>query len=111
MINSSLKNSACEDDKHFMKNLYNEVLDKMVSTSFGIFELADQLNVGERNLYRKVKKLFGMSVAIYIREVGLQRAYQLLENNSSIPKAEVAYEVGYRGPGDFAKAYHKRFGS
>jgi len=110
IFNSSIKDSVYEDDKLFIESLHNKVLDRMGSTSFGVSELADELNMSERNLYRKIKELFGMPVATYIREVRLQRAHQLLEKNSSISKAEVAYEVGYRSPRHFAKAYQKRFG-
>lgn len=110
MFNSSLKDDACDDDKIFLNNLYNEVLEKMGSTSFRVTELADRMNMSERNLYRKVKELLGMPVARYIREVRLQRAHQLLKRDTAISKAEVAYEVGYRSPRHFAKAYQKRFG-
>ena len=64
-----------------MKNLYKTciiIVKNIEISSYSVSDLATDLGVSERNLYRRVNDLMNMSVAEYIREVKLQRAHDLL---------------------------------
>ncbi|HCD51749.1 MAG TPA: hypothetical protein DEQ34_04830 [Balneolaceae bacterium] len=110
LLSESFVEDTYDEDKEFMKDLYKVVTSKMESSNFGVTELAADLNVSERNLYRKVKELTGEPVAAFIREARLQRAHQLLSGNQVKTKSEAAYKVGFKSPRHFSKAYKKRFG-
>jgi transcriptional regulator GlxA family with amidase domain len=45
----------------------------------------------------------------FIRTFRLQRAYELLKQNSATT-AEIAYQVGFSSPSYFTKCFHEQFG-
>ncbi len=77
---------------------------------FTLLDLADEMNLSERHLRRKMKEMMGMSANEYIREVRLQRARQLLEQKVMNTISEVSYAVGFASVGYFAKVFTERFG-
>ncbi|WP_081918471.1 helix-turn-helix transcriptional regulator [Sphingobacterium sp. ML3W] len=60
------------------------------------------------SLQRKFKKEFGTTMYDYCTQVRLKQAYKLIHNDN-VPKATVWFQVGYRDPSTFHKAYHKFF--
>jgi AraC-like DNA-binding protein len=59
-------------------------------------------------LYRKILSLTGKTSIEFIRSIRLKRAAQLLEK-SGMSVAEVAYEVGFNKPSNFAKFFKEEF--
>lgn len=110
LLTDSASVSPDDNKTEFVQSLYSIIVRELGSSSFGVSNLADHLNTSERNLYRKVKEYTGMTVATYIREIKLQRAHQLLTNDNTVTKAEVASKVGFKSPSHFKKVYKKRFG-
>ena len=72
--------------------------------------LADKMSISERQLRRRIKAATGLAINAYINEVKLQKARQLLENQSLSTIAETAYACGFNTPGYFTKVYEQRFG-
>ena len=71
--------------------------------------LAVQLGLSKSNLYKKLKNLTGFSVNIYIRNIRLNIAAELLKKgNYSI--SEIAYAVGFNNPKYFSSCFMKYFG-
>ncbi|MEQ9280750.1 MAG: response regulator [Balneola sp.] len=110
LLNNSFEDSELSEDEEFLKSLYDIIVTKIENVNFGVSELASELMLSERNLYRRVKVLTGIPVAAFIREIKLQRAKSLLETNQFNTISEVAYKVGFRSPKYFSKAFKKRFG-
>jgi DNA-binding response OmpR family regulator len=72
-------------------------------------KLAAELGLSKSNLYKKLKDLTGFSVNIYIRNIRLNIAAQLLkQENYSI--SDVAYAVGFNNPKYFSSCFMKYFG-
>lgn len=109
LLNNSFEDSGLSEDEEFLKTLYDSIIAKIENVNFGVAELASELMLSERNLYRKVKELTGIPVAAFIREIKLQRAKSLIETNQFNTISEVAYKVGFRSPKYFSKAFKKRF--
>ena len=59
-------------------------------------------------LYRKILSLTGKTPIEFIRSMRLKRAAQLLEK-SGMSVAEIAYEVGFNNPKNFAKFFKEEF--
>ncbi len=88
-------------DEIILKYLDDETLSSAV--------LANQLHLSTSQVYRKIKALTGMSTAIYIRYIRLQKAQHLLiTENLSI--SEIAYQTGFRSPVYFSQAFKETFG-
>jgi len=85
----------------FQKNLSNP--------DIKMDELGDELGMSRVQLYRKVKVLTGTSPVELLREMRLQRGYNLiLSTTKSI--SEIAYEVGFNTPSYFSNCFKKQFG-
>ena len=96
-------------DEQFVSDLYNLIVQNLELTSYSVLQLAEDLNLSERNLYRKVKEHIGMPVATFIREVKLQRAHDLLSNKKVKSLSEASNKVGFKSVSHFAKLYNAKF--
>lgn len=81
----------------------------MEDENFGVAELADKVGMSRSNLLRKVQKLTGLSVAVFIRQVRLHRAKALLQE-SSFNVSEVSYKVGFNSTSYFIKCFREHYG-
>jgi signal transduction histidine kinase/DNA-binding response OmpR family regulator len=98
-------------DQVWLKDLETyalEALEKRIDLTAG--HLAVQLNIGERQLARKVKLLTGLTIGKYITEVKLQKARHLVEERSYSTIAEIGYASGFRSPSYFTKVFTDYFG-
>lgn len=75
-----------------------------------IIQLAEAGNVSERQLFREIKRLTGLTPNQYIQEVRLQKARHLLQHGAFNTLAEVAYAVGFETPSYFTKIFEAHFG-
>jgi AraC-like DNA-binding protein len=71
--------------------------------------LADYLGVSAMTLQRLFRDGAGISPGQAFNEIKMNEAVVLLKQPGSSVK-EVAFALGYRHPGDFTRAYKKRFG-
>lgn len=110
LLATSFEDPDLGEDEQFLKTVYKVIVEQMERFNFGVGDLADHLNVSERSLYRRVRELTGVPVAGFIREIRLQRARSLLEEERVKTVAELAYQVGFKSPKHFSRTYKKRFG-
>ncbi|OQX75073.1 MAG: hypothetical protein B6D61_11065 [Bacteroidetes bacterium 4484_249] len=89
-------------EKHVFENLQDSTL----NTS----KLAEYMGYSQRQLERLLKKHSGLSPAAFIREIRLQKAYQILERRQFATIKEVCYEVGMDTPANFSTRFKQRFG-
>jgi len=93
----------------FMKKIEDAIIQGFQDEEFSVNELAAVVHLSRSHVHRKIKVLTGMSTAIYIRKVRLQKAKELLETtNSSI--SEIAYQVGFKSPVYFSQVFKETFG-
>jgi signal transduction histidine kinase/ligand-binding sensor domain-containing protein/DNA-binding response OmpR family regulator len=93
----------------FLKKVIDEILENIDNSDFNSKKLAENLFLSNSQLYRKVKALTDLSVALFIRKIRLQRAKELL-TNKNITISEVCYSTGFNQPSWFSKAFKKEFG-
>lgn len=82
---------------------------RMADEHLTVEALADELNLGREQCYRKIRALTGLSPSGFIRKIRLQRAAQLLEAGWGTV-SQVAYEVGYENLSHFSKIFKEEFG-
>ncbi len=77
-----------------VKKLQQIVLANLNNEQFGVEDLAKSYGLSRSQLHKKLKKQVGKSVSQFIREVRLEEAKKLLEQED-ITASEVAYQVGF----------------
>jgi transcriptional regulator GlxA family with amidase domain len=71
--------------------------------------LSRQIGLNSFKLKKHFKELFGVPVFKYLQNERLNRANELLRNQS-LSVQEVAWEVGYDSLGSFSNAFTRKFG-
>ena len=96
-------------DEKFLIHLIAEVEQNMSDDRFGVEQLSDLLAMSRSQLHRKLKALIDQSPNQFIRSFRLQRAHDLLQQNSAT-SSEIAFQVGFGSPSYFTKCFHEQFG-
>ncbi len=78
-------------------------------TDFNSEELAHELAISQRQLYRKIKSITGTTVHELITKVKMNQAEELLKN-SNLSISQIAYKVGFSEPSNFSRTFSKHFG-
>jgi signal transduction histidine kinase/DNA-binding response OmpR family regulator/ligand-binding sensor domain-containing protein len=71
--------------------------------------LAQNLNMSESQLYRKIKALSDKSISVFIRSTRLSVAKKQLRN-TSLTISEIAYQCGFNNPIWFSSSFKQEFG-
>ncbi len=110
-LNSALNNVVwiSPAEESFLELLV-EILEKNWNNSeFNVMEFCSEMSVSKPQLYRKSKYLTGMSPNELLREYRLNKALELLKDDSQ-NISEITYEIGFNSPSYFTKCFQKRFG-
>lgn len=98
-----------QPDNEFLKRVNAVTEENLGDEHFGVSELADHMSMSRSSLLRKIKKLSGVSVSVYIRKIRLHHAQLMLEDES-LTASEVAYRVGFNSTSYFTKCFREEFG-
>ncbi|WP_339607689.1 helix-turn-helix domain-containing protein [uncultured Roseivirga sp.] len=98
-----------QHEKDFLNQITRVVEENISDENFGVSELAEAINMSRSNLLRRLKKSTGLSVSLFIRQVRLKRAMELLVNSSQ-NVTEVSYAVGFSSTSYFIKCFREEYG-
>lgn len=96
-------------ENDFLRKVIAIVEQNLADEHFEVPDLAQQLNMSRSNLLRKVKSLSRLSVSVFIRQVRLHHAKQLLRDDS-LTISEVSFKVGFNSTSYFTKCFRETFG-
>ena len=96
-------------DRRFLNKISQIVEEHRDKEEFSVEELSQLLGLSRVHVYRKIKKLTGMSVSEFVRSVKLKLSLNLIKNSGKT-MAEIAYEVGFSSPSYFTKCFKDQFG-
>lgn len=91
-----------EFSDHIQSNLSNELLT--------VPQLAEEFAMSQSSLFRRVKRLTGLSPKQYLIEMRMNHARHLFEQNIHNTISKVAYVVGYSNAITFSRAFKRHFG-
>jgi signal transduction histidine kinase/DNA-binding response OmpR family regulator len=94
----------------FKAKLKEYVLARMKKHEVTVYDVAYEFSLGERQLHRLAKSLTGCTPAQLIKEVKLQKAYELAINREVSKVETLAKEVGFENVSYFARQFAERFG-
>lgn len=98
-----------QEEVRFLDLLMDSTSAMLSQPQFTIQVLEKQLGMSKSQLYRKITELTGSSANAFIRELRLQKAFQLIRNRYG-NVTQVAMEVGFTNPSYFTKNFRDRFG-
>lgn len=98
-----------EPEEQFLQNLRAFILEKMQDSSLSLDDLCRAAGMGKSNLSAKMSALTGQSPMIFLRNLRLARARDLLAAGGR-NVSEVAFEVGFEDPKYFSRAFSEAFG-
>lgn len=98
-----------ETDENFITKVVTITENKMSDEGFSVDVLCRKVGLSRPQLYRKIVSLTGRSPIDLIREIRMEKAFNLLKSKSH-NISEVALEVGYNNASYFAKCFSERFG-
>ena len=75
-----------------------------------IAALSYDLAISERQLFRRVKSVTGLTPNMYIRTIRLQIAREAIESGKYRTISEVAYAAGFETPAYFSKLFKEHYG-
>ena len=96
-------------DEQFLNRAIDIVEKHMDDPDFDPQGFAREIGMSRTALYSKIKSLTGSSVRDFIVTIRLKRAGQLLKK-SGLTVTEITFEVGFKNPSHFAKAFKQQFG-
>ncbi|MGQ1788091.1 hybrid sensor histidine kinase/response regulator transcription factor [Saccharicrinis sp. GN24d3] len=113
------KNSVIPDDnlgiakkdRSFLESIISSIESNLSNSSFGVEELAKCAGMSNSHLYRRLKQLTGQVPNVYIRNLRLQKAAEILKQNKDITAVEVMYEIGIESPSYFSTSFKKMYGT
>lgn len=96
-------------EDRFLQKIKFLVEENLSDSSLSIPVLAGKAGMSRVQLYRKIKTLTGTSPSLFVRSIRLQYAeVLLLQTNLNV--SEIAYDVGFKDPAFFSRAFKKAFG-
>jgi AraC-like DNA-binding protein/tetratricopeptide (TPR) repeat protein len=98
-----------KNDQIFINKLTDIILTNLRDENFGVKELAKESGMSLYRLNRRLHSINKKTTNQFIREIRLQKALELLQDNPSTV-AEIAYKVGFGSPNYFNKCFHEYFG-
>ncbi|MFQ5436522.1 MAG: helix-turn-helix domain-containing protein, partial [Anaerolineae bacterium] len=96
-------------DQAFLEKVRQVIEREMDNETFGVENLCTEMAMSERQFRRKLKALTGQVPNQVIRSMRLQRARQLLQQNTATI-AEISFQVGFGSPAYFTKTFREEFG-
>lgn len=109
VTNIKLKDKLTDINDIFIQKAINLINGNIENSNYHAKDLAENMNLSESQLYRKLKALSTFSTAIFIRKIRLQKANELLETTTKTI-SEICYDTGFNEPSWFSKTFKQEFG-
>ena len=100
---------AESQDEKFLSNIIRLIEDHLSESELNVNALCELSGISNKQIYRKIKQLTGMSPVEYIKSIRMKKAAMLLQQKK-FTVAEVMYMVGFSNHSYFSKCFQAEFG-
>jgi DNA-binding response OmpR family regulator len=97
-------------DLLWLSELEVEVRKHVGKTDLNLYMLSDAVAISERQLFRRIKAITGLTPNKYIRTIRLQIAREAIESGKYRTISEVSYAAGFDTPAYFSKLFKEHYG-
>lgn len=98
-----------EKDATFLNKLTGIMEQEMSNPDLSVDQLVSHFNLSRTNFFHKLKSLTGMSPIMFIKEIRMRKAAELIKEDQ-YTMAEIAYMVGFNDPHYFSKSFKAFWG-
>ncbi|MFC5682215.1 helix-turn-helix domain-containing protein [Flavobacterium sp. MAHUQ-51] len=98
-----------QESDNFIEKL-SQLIESDLTKKWHIEDLASVFNMGKTKFTYEVKKLTGFPPNSFIISLKLERAINLIKNNSQVNMAEIAYSCGFSSLQHFTSTFSQRNG-
>lgn len=102
--------NASNPDELLLEKITNCIEKNMAKEGFNIESLSEEVGVSQKQLYRKMKQLTGMTPINYLRKLRMKKAHALLQSQPNFSITEVLYMIGISNASYFNKCFVEEFG-
>ncbi len=97
-----------QGEEVFLKKLVLFIEENIENSELDAEIISKNIGLSESQLYRKLKAINGKSVSIFVREIRLSAAKNLL-SSSELNISEIAYQCGFNDPAWFSRAFKSKY--
>jgi AraC-like DNA-binding protein len=105
----SLPAKTISMDEQFLQKAMEVVKENIPDPEFGVEAFGNKVAMSRMQLHRKITALTGQTAGVFIRNLRLQKAAQLIQQKTGTI-AEIAYDTGFSSPSYFTDCFKKYFG-
>ena len=109
MVSKPQDNHEMSSDEKYLKKVTELIEEHIDDSDLSVATLCEYGNFNDKQLYRKIKQLTGLSTVEYIRSIRLKKAAILLQNGN-FTISEVMYSVGFSNASYFTRAFSAEYG-
>lgn len=102
--------SISNKDQKFMFQVIQFVKENMSKSDFSVDELGKLMYMSRASFFNKLKNITGVSPVVFIRDMRLNAAAELIKNEDMLIK-EICFEVGFNDLKYFGKCFKTKFNS
>ncbi len=108
---SALKDvNLSPDDEEFVTMCVKCVQKHLADADFGLDAFAEAMNISKSTLYKKLHTATNLGPSVFVRNIRMRYAAELISSNPQARIADVAFAVGYNDPKYFSSCFKKDFG-
>ena len=96
-------------DAAFLNKLAGIMEEQLSNPELNVDQLVSYFSLSRTNFFHKLKSLTGMAPIMYIKEIRMRKAAELIKENQ-YTMAEIAYMVGFSDPHYFSKSFKSYWG-
>ncbi|MEO9477628.1 MAG: response regulator [Cyclobacteriaceae bacterium] len=104
------KNNHEVFEKDILTKVESLIMDKIDDAGLSVYDLADAMAASERQVYRMIKKMTGLTPYEFITDIRIKYADYLIRKNKVKNATEAAKSVGIKNVTTFNRQYEKKFG-
>lgn len=96
-------------DAAFLNKLAGIMEEQLSNPELNVDQLVSYFSLSRTNFFHKLKSLTGMAPIMYIKEMRMRKAAELIKENQ-YTMSEIAYMVGFSDPHYFSKSFKSYWG-
>ncbi|MEM7370607.1 MAG: ATP-binding protein [Bacteroidota bacterium] len=109
LSNEEVKMPDHPREEAFLQKVRQVIIERLADEGFDVRQLSEEVHLSRMQVHRKLKALTGLSASLYIRQIRLRHAHQLLRR-SDLTVSEIAYQVGFKNPSYFSRVFAEEYG-
>ncbi len=108
-LGESHNEEVLSKDEIFLNKIRDYVIRNISSEKFSLEALVLELGYSRSQVHKKLKKITGKSLSVFVREIRLEEALKLLKAKAGTA-SEIAYRTGFSSPAYFNQCFNDYFG-